>query len=120
MGASTRFVTGSVVIVNWPFSDLSGSKIRPAVVVTALDGDNYILCQVTSQSYHEAAIEINESGFERGSLKKKSFILYTQLFTADGTVIQREIARLNGSSCEKLISNLKDILDTSLRARLRG
>ena len=102
------------------FSDLSGFKIRPAIVVVALEEDNYILCQVTSQSYHEADIELNEQGFESGSLKKKSFILYTQLFTADSTGIQREVARLNGSLCEKLISTLKDTLDVSLKARLRG
>ena len=106
--------------MNWPFSDLSGSKIRPAIVVAALDEDSYILCQVTSQRYHQAAIELNEPDFESGSLKKKSFILYTQLFTADGTVVQREIARLTGSLCERLISILKDTLDSSLRARLRG
>ena len=73
--------------MDWPSSDLSGSNIRPAIVIAALDEDSYILCQVTSQSYHEAAIELNDQDFESGSLKKKSFILYTQLFTANSTVI---------------------------------
>ncbi len=120
MGTSARFVTGSVVLVNWPFADLSGSKIRPAIVVAGIGDDNYILCQVTSQSYHEAAIYLQESDFDSGSLRKKSYILYTQLFTADSSVVMREVGRLSSSLCEKIISQTKDVLDESLKARLRG
>jgi mRNA interferase MazF len=120
LGTSERFVTGSVVLVNWPFADLSGSKIRPAIVVAGIGDDNYILCQVTSQSYHEAAIDLQESDFDSGSLRKKSYILYTQLFTADGSVIIKEVGRLSGRLCERIISRMKEVLDDSLIARLRG
>jgi mRNA interferase MazF len=43
------FVKGGIVIIPFPFSDLSGSKRRPALVLAALPGDDIILCQVTSQ-----------------------------------------------------------------------
>ena len=43
---------GEVVQVDWPFSDLTGSKVRPAVLVQAdfLNGliDDTILVQITS------------------------------------------------------------------------
>ena len=45
-----RFVKGDVVVVPFPFSDLSQSKRRPALVITELTGDDLILCQITSQS----------------------------------------------------------------------
>jgi mRNA interferase MazF len=48
MGA---FTTGSVVLIAFPFSDLSRTKLRPAVILAELDRDDYILCQITSQSY---------------------------------------------------------------------
>lgn len=35
-----RFVRGSVVVVNYFFTDLSGSKRRPAVIVADLEGDD--------------------------------------------------------------------------------
>ncbi|NJK51587.1 MAG: hypothetical protein HC936_00355 [Leptolyngbyaceae cyanobacterium SU_3_3] len=44
-----RFVKGEVVIVPFPFSDLTQAKRRPALVVASLTGDDVILCQVTSQ-----------------------------------------------------------------------
>ena len=43
-----RFVKGDVVVVPFPFSDLSQSKRRPALVITELTGDDLILCQITS------------------------------------------------------------------------
>jgi mRNA interferase MazF len=39
---------GSVVLVRFPFSDLSATKLRPAVVLAGVDRDDWILSQVTS------------------------------------------------------------------------
>jgi mRNA interferase MazF len=43
------FVKGDVVVVLFPFSDLSSAKKRPALVIAALDGDDVLLCQITSR-----------------------------------------------------------------------
>lgn len=45
-----KFVKGDVVVVPFPFSDLTQAKRRPALVITALEGDDVILCQITSQT----------------------------------------------------------------------
>ena len=45
-----RFVKGNVVIIPFPFSDLSDSKRRPALVLADLQGNDIILCQITSQN----------------------------------------------------------------------
>jgi hypothetical protein len=52
-----RFVVGDVVIVPFPFSDLSESKRRPALVLAVLTGDDLILCQITSQSVRVIRID---------------------------------------------------------------
>jgi len=44
-----KFVRGDIVVIPFPFSDLSGSKKRPALVLADLQGDDIILCQITSQ-----------------------------------------------------------------------
>ena len=38
---------GSVVLVRFPFSDLSESKLRPAVVLADAGRGDWVLCQVT-------------------------------------------------------------------------
>jgi len=44
-----RFVKGDVVVLPFPFSDLTQAKRRPALVISELKGDDVILCQITSQ-----------------------------------------------------------------------
>ena len=45
-----QFVKGDVVIVPFPFTDLTGRKKRPAFVVADLPGDDIIVCQITSKA----------------------------------------------------------------------
>lgn len=63
MGA---FAAGSVVLIPFPFSDLSGTKLRPAVVLATLNKGDCILCQITSQPYDMQAIELNQQDFAEG------------------------------------------------------
>ena len=42
---------GTVVLVPFPFSDLSQAKLRPAVVLADVGRGDWILCQITSNPY---------------------------------------------------------------------
>jgi mRNA interferase MazF len=65
---------GSVVLVRFPFSDLSASKLRPAVVLATVDRGDWILCQVTSNPYSDLqAIEITGADFSVGTLERTSY-----------------------------------------------
>jgi len=55
-------------------SDLSSSKLRPAVVLASAGRDDWILCQVTSNPYADpTAIQITDGNFETGSLQRVSY-----------------------------------------------
>ncbi|MBE9239343.1 type II toxin-antitoxin system PemK/MazF family toxin [Anabaena aphanizomenioides LEGE 00250] len=59
-----EFIKGDVVIVPFPFSDLSQTKRRPALVIATLQGNDMILCQITSQSVSDRyAIGLDNSDF---------------------------------------------------------
>ena len=59
-----KFVKGDVVIIPFPFSDLKGSKKRPALVVTDLPGDDFIACQITSKANSDSfALPLNANDF---------------------------------------------------------
>ena len=45
---------GKVVLVPFPFSDLSRSKLRPAVVLADASRGDWVLCQVTGNPYGDA------------------------------------------------------------------
>ena len=82
-------IKGQVLKVLFPFSDLSDAKKRPGLVVATIQGDDTILCQITSQNDEQDpyAISLNSSDFEDGSLRYPSFIRPSKLFTADSTII---------------------------------
>ncbi len=64
-----RFVKGDVVVIPFPFSDLSQSKRRPALVVATLEGDDVILCQLTSKTIRDDyAIPLDDADFASGNL----------------------------------------------------
>lgn len=89
------FVRGEVVILPFPFSDLSGSKLRPAYVLADLQGDDIILCQITSQNTKDKfAIPLDNDGFASGFLPSPSYIRPSRIFTADKRIITRKAGRV--------------------------
>jgi mRNA interferase MazF len=78
---------GSIVLQPFPFSDLSKSKIRPAVILAIAERGDWILCQITSKAYADAAaVELRDSDFESGGLRLISFARPSKLFTANGGI----------------------------------
>jgi mRNA interferase MazF len=60
---------GAVVLVPFPFSDLSQAKLRPAIVLAAVGRDDWILCQITSTPYGDPrALPLQDSDFATGLL----------------------------------------------------
>lgn len=83
-----RFVKSDVVVIPFPFTDLTQAKRRPALVLATLKGDDLILCQITSQNVRDDyAIPLNDSDFQTGSLKQSSNIRPNRIFTADKRII---------------------------------
>ena len=81
-------VTGEVVVLPFPQTDLQAGKRRPALVVAVLPGGDLILCQITSQPRHDGfSIPLLLADFERGRLVKDSFIRPQRLFTVEPSVI---------------------------------
>jgi len=106
-----RFVKGDIVVIPFPFSDLSGSKKRPALVLAHLQGDDIILCQITSQQTKDNyAIAITDSDFKIGKLPSPSNIRPNRIFTADKNIIIRKAASINEGAINGVIQKIISIL----------
>jgi len=106
-----RFIKGDVVVVPFPFSNLTMSKRRPALVVTDLAGDDLILCQITSQDICDKyAVELHDSDFESGSLNKPSNIRPNRLFTADRHIVLYKTGHLKTVKIHNVVDALIEIL----------
>ena len=106
-----RFVKGDVVVIPFPFSDLSNAKKRPALVLADLKSNDIILCQITSQKVKDDyALPLDNSGFSKGSLHKPSNIRPNRLFTAEKSIITRKIGRVKEEVLTTAIRKLTLIL----------
>ena len=103
---------GSVVLVTFPFSDLSAAKLRPAVVLAAVGRDDWILCQVTSNAYSDPnAVELTTTDFAWGSLQRLSFARPGRLFTANASLMRGEVGRLSPASLGKIRAAVLGLLE---------
>jgi mRNA interferase MazF len=106
---------GAVVLVPFPFSDLSQTKLRPAVILADSGRGDWILCQVTSNPYGDAqAVEITNDSFESGSLRVTSYARPGKLFTANQDLMVSQVAVLNDTSLRTIIEAVVDILSSGL------
>ncbi|MEI7903670.1 MAG: MazF family transcriptional regulator [bacterium] len=97
----------SVVLVTFPFSDLSASKLRPAVVLADVGRDDYILCQMTSNPYADPdAVRLGDSDFASGSLHHVSYARPGKLFTANAALITGSVGELSEASQRVIIDRV--------------
>ena len=107
---------GLVVLVRFPFSDLSSSKLRPAVVLAHAGGIDWILCQVTSNPYGDpVAIALTGSPFASGGLNRDSFARPGKLFTASASIVIREAGALLPVAHRAIVQRVMDLLQAGLQ-----
>jgi mRNA interferase MazF len=105
------FVKGDVVVVPFPFSDLTQAKRRPALVVSVLEGDDLLLCQITSQRVRDNyAISLEDTDFETGGLRQKSNIRPNRLFTADHQIVLYKAGHLRNEKVKEVIRKILEIV----------
>jgi mRNA interferase MazF len=108
---------GTVVLIPFPFSDLSRSKLRPAIVPAAADRDDLVLCQVTSNPYaDESAVELTSADFETGTLQRTSYARPGKLFTANSMLIVGKVGLLKAAMRDRIIESIIAILRGAAKA----
>lgn len=108
-----KFAIGQVVLVSFPFSNLQGQKIRPALVLAKVEFDNLILCQITSKPYtSKLAIQIGFNDFAKGKLPIVSWARPDKLFTADSSIIRKSVGRLTRIKTNSILKNVQEIFSS--------
>jgi mRNA interferase MazF len=108
---------GDVVEVDWPFSDLTGSKRRPAVVVQAdfLHGliDDTILVKITGSYFGIPGTEvtIDPATETRSGLSKKCYASCKDILTRDQGLVLRTIGILSDAVLDQIEDCLKAVLE---------
>src|SRR5438874_8034222 len=108
---------GDVVEIDWHFSDLTGSKVRPAVVVQAdfLDGliDDTILVKITSRRFGIPGTEVAiDPAVETASgLSKVCYASCKDILTRDQTLILGTVGVLSDAAMLQTEVGLRAVLE---------
>ena len=108
-----KLVKGEIVVTPFPFSDLTSSVKRPALVIANLKGDDIILCQITTKQRPDPyQIYLEKEDFESKGLNQQSFIRPSRLFTLHKSLILYKVGKLNKNKIKEVIDKLCKIINT--------
>ena len=111
MPSTTRYKRGDIVLVSFPFTDLTSSKRRPALVVSpdrfndALQ--DLVLVALTSRLTGQDPILIDPSDCTDGDLPKRSAVKPAKLFTIHASLVVKRVCTLAPSKLDDVLAHLR-------------
>jgi len=100
---------GAVILIPFPFTDLRGSKIRPAVVLSKNELD-VTICFITSEFKWKTEYDISVFPSEHNGLKVPSLIRTGKIATIDSDLVLGELGELSNVEIAELDKGLRKLL----------
>ena len=107
---------GEVVEVDWPFTDLTGTKPRPTVVVQAdylnglIDDTIYVKIQGTAHGIPGTEVRIDPAVETTSGLRKVCYASCKDILTRDQTLVLRTVGVLSDAAMRQIEDCLKAVL----------
>lgn len=86
---------GDIILIPFPFTDLSSSKLRPALVVSRINTSNdIIVCFITTQNVsHPSVVALKAD--QKNNLKADSFVRFDKIATLDRHIALGKLGEVN-------------------------
>ena len=115
MSAGTSIEQRSIILIPFPYTDLSGAKKRPALVISSIDfnikNEDVICCLITSNlEDRQQSIKINNKDVESGYLEFESNIKPHRIFTIHKRLIYKTLGKLNLPKSRLVIEEINKII----------
>jgi mRNA-degrading endonuclease toxin of MazEF toxin-antitoxin module len=111
MPSTTRYKRGDIVLVAFPFTDLSSTKRRPALVVSPdtfnAHLQDLVLVAITSQIKADDTLIIDPTDCSDGILPKRSAVRVGKMFTINSSLVVKRLCSLRGQKTKDVLSALK-------------
>ncbi|MDA1185525.1 MAG: type II toxin-antitoxin system PemK/MazF family toxin [Acidobacteria bacterium] len=111
MPSTTPYRRGDIVLVSFPFTDLSSSKRRPARVISPdafnQASQDLVLAAITSQGIEDSGLVIEPGDCIDGILPKTSVVKPEKLFTMHTTLILKKICALRADKLSAALAAIR-------------
>jgi mRNA interferase MazF len=97
---------GDIVLITFPFTNLSGSKLRPAIILIETNLD-ITVCFITSQINWQEQTDVLLFPSDKNGIKKQSLIRTSKIATIDKILAQGLLGRLSANDIKELNNKLK-------------
>ena len=106
------FSQGEVVLIPFPYSDLSMSKKRPALIISneKMNKMQDKICCLVTTKFHREDLSISERDLEEGSLPFSSYIKAHRIFTINENIIIKKLCKINNKLHNSVIKKLNEYL----------
>jgi len=107
MKSGIRFEQGEIVLMPFPFSDLSNVKHRPVLVLSKGEYnsivEDFIVCGITSNLKNtDYSVLISNKDLVEGKLPVESMIKVDKIFTLEQGLVKKKIGKVSGEVFEKI------------------
>jgi mRNA interferase MazF len=99
---------GDLVLIPFPFTDLSGNKLRPAVILADY-GQDVVVAFITSQTHKKDKMDMLLEPSIQNGLKKTSIIKVGKIATLEKTLLVGKLGTLNSEEVAALDDNLHQL-----------
>lgn len=100
-------VKGDVIVIDFPFSSLKESKRRPVLILKVPKGNDVIVNQITSSSYEKSVeIRVENKDFEKGSLRRESFVRLDKIGSIEKSLIKYKIGSLKPEKFKEILDKI--------------
>ena len=110
-----KYKKGDIVIIGFPFSDLSSTKKRPALVISNTTVNNtgdYLMVQITSRIRKDSlSLPIEKSDFVNGKeLPLQSCIRLHKIFLLNESLIISKNTAVNSGFLDSVIDKITGLI----------
>ncbi|MEW6729065.1 MAG: type II toxin-antitoxin system PemK/MazF family toxin [Pseudomonadota bacterium] len=105
------FEAGSILLIPFPFTDMSSSKRRPVLALTAPDAfGDFIALPVTSRAHHEHTMPLSNADLQAGQLPVESWIRLDRVVTLSAGLVVKVIGKVGTEVLERARNGLCDTI----------
>lgn len=103
-------MVGDIVITPVPYTDLSGVKIRPAVVLADVGMGDWILCEITSSNQSRPQnVQLTQQDLRAGSLRQDSVARPDRIYALNQRLFRRIVGQLTDVKRDEILDSVRSL-----------